>query len=205
MGFFHAGDDAQGLPEIRGYGGIGRHAGFRFQWATVQVQVLLPAPPRQKNSAPFRFRGLRKRRENCSSAASFFLFQIGPASLGSDLEIGLILDSSRALPPRQRNAAPFRFRGLRKSRENCSSAASFFLSKSEDSRGSSDLVFIAGSDLDCPGAPRQKKLTPFRFPGFRKSQESSISVSSFFLSETGVSQGTPVSGLSAGSDLDSPR
>ena len=29
---------------IRGYGGIGRHAGFRFQWATVQVQVLLPAP-----------------------------------------------------------------------------------------------------------------------------------------------------------------
>ena len=29
---------------IGGYGGIGRHAGFRFQWATVQVQVLLPAP-----------------------------------------------------------------------------------------------------------------------------------------------------------------
>ena len=55
-----------------GYGGIGRRAGFRFQWATVQVQVLLPAP-RQKNSAPFRFRGLRKRRENCTSAESFFL------------------------------------------------------------------------------------------------------------------------------------
>ena len=35
----------KGLPGIlRGYGGIGRHAGFRFQWATVQVQVLLPAP-----------------------------------------------------------------------------------------------------------------------------------------------------------------
>ena len=49
MGFFH--------KRIRGYGGIGRHAGFRFQWATVQVQVLLPAP-RQKNAAPFRFRGL---------------------------------------------------------------------------------------------------------------------------------------------------
>ena len=30
-------------------------------------------------------------------------------------------------------------------------------------------------------APRQKKLTPFRFPGFRKRRESSISVSSFFL------------------------
>ena len=41
--------------------------------------------------------------------------------------------------------------------------------------------------------PRQKKLTPFRFPGFRKSQESSISVSSFFLSETGVPKGAPVS------------
>ena len=27
-----------------GYGGIGRRAGFRFQWATVQVQILLPAP-----------------------------------------------------------------------------------------------------------------------------------------------------------------
>ena len=29
---------------ICGYGGIGRHDGFRFHWATVQVQVLLPAP-----------------------------------------------------------------------------------------------------------------------------------------------------------------
>ena len=26
-----------------GYGGIGRRAGFRFQWETVQVQVLLSA------------------------------------------------------------------------------------------------------------------------------------------------------------------
>ena len=26
-----------------GYGGIGRRAGFRFQWETVQVQVLLAA------------------------------------------------------------------------------------------------------------------------------------------------------------------
>ena len=29
---------------IRGYGGIGRHDGFRIHWATVQVQVLLPVP-----------------------------------------------------------------------------------------------------------------------------------------------------------------
>ncbi len=28
---------------LSGYGGIGRRAGFRFQWATVQVQVLLSA------------------------------------------------------------------------------------------------------------------------------------------------------------------
>ena len=31
---------------FRGYGGIGRRAGFRFQWATMQVQVLLSAPYR---------------------------------------------------------------------------------------------------------------------------------------------------------------
>ena len=43
------------------------------------------ANARQKNSTPFRFRGLRKRRENCISVESFFLLQIGPASLGSDL------------------------------------------------------------------------------------------------------------------------
>ena len=43
---------------------------------------------RQKNSAPFRFRGLLRSRENCISAESFFLPQIGPVSLGSDLENG---------------------------------------------------------------------------------------------------------------------
>ena len=35
------------LPDkfnICGYGGIGRRAGFRFRWATVQVQILLSAP-----------------------------------------------------------------------------------------------------------------------------------------------------------------
>ena len=52
--------------------------------------------------------------------------------------------------------------------------------------------------------PRQKKLTPFRFPGFRKSQESSISVSSFFLSETEISRGISVSVLNGGSDLNCP-
>ena len=51
--------------------------------------------------------------------------------------------------PRQKNSAPFRFRGLRKSRENCTSAESFFLSKSEDSRGSSDLVLNGGCPFWC--------------------------------------------------------
>ena len=47
-------------------------------------------------------------------------------------------------PPRQKNPAPFRFRGLRKSRENCISAVSFFLSKTEVSRGTSVLVCVDG-------------------------------------------------------------
>ena len=33
----------QYLNTVGGHGGIGRRAGFRFQWATVQVQVLLSA------------------------------------------------------------------------------------------------------------------------------------------------------------------
>ena len=32
---------------LRGYGGIGRRAGFRFLWATVQVQLLLSAPKKR--------------------------------------------------------------------------------------------------------------------------------------------------------------
>ena len=50
-----------------------------------QVQVLQDAPQRQKKPAPFRFHGLRKCRENSIFAVSFFLFQTGPASLGSGL------------------------------------------------------------------------------------------------------------------------
>ena len=33
-----------GREHICGYGGIGRRAGFRFQWATVWVQIPLPVP-----------------------------------------------------------------------------------------------------------------------------------------------------------------
>ena len=69
-----------------------------------------------------------------------FPFQPRPADAGlaSDWEAGSDLDCPGA--PRQKNSAPFRFRGLRKSRENCTSAESFFLSKSEVSRGTSDLA-----------------------------------------------------------------
>ena len=35
--------------KICGYGGIGRRAGFRIRWATVQVQLLLPAPYKNAN------------------------------------------------------------------------------------------------------------------------------------------------------------
>ena len=42
--------------------------------------------------------------------------------------------------PRQKKAAPFRLPGLRKSREDFTSAASFFLSETELSRGSSVSV-----------------------------------------------------------------
>ena len=61
------------------------------------VWVRVPPPaPRQKNSAPFRFRGLRKSRENCTSAESFFRSQIEPASLGFDLDSGSDIDPSGA-------------------------------------------------------------------------------------------------------------
>ena len=42
------------------------------------------AAPRRKKAAPFRFRGLRKSRENSISAESFFLSESDPLALGSD-------------------------------------------------------------------------------------------------------------------------
>lgn len=53
-----------GMTNICGYGGIGRRAGFRFQWATVQVRVLLsalkrevPNPLKERLKQAFFFRG----------------------------------------------------------------------------------------------------------------------------------------------------
>ena len=71
---------------------MGRYANWLKQAVckTATLETLLvqiqPGPPRQKKSTPFRFRGLRKSRENFISVDSFFLLQIGPAKLGSDLD-----------------------------------------------------------------------------------------------------------------------
>ena len=72
---------------ICGYGGIGRHAGFRFPWETVQVQVLLPAPHR------ISLRTTRKR-QACKRLPFPHLYSAarpsptGPAALSSDLDAG---------------------------------------------------------------------------------------------------------------------
>ena len=77
----------------------GRYLYFVFRSHARKTKCKRISPtPRQKNSTPFRFRGPRKYialrehrtpfkacRENCISVESFFLLQIGPASLGSDL------------------------------------------------------------------------------------------------------------------------
>ena len=73
------------------------------------------------------------------------------------------------------------------------SAESFFLSETGVSRGTPVSVITAGSDLDCPSAPRQKKLAAFRFPGCEEPGKLH-SAPSFFLSETVVLRETPVSG-----------
>ena len=95
----------------------------------VPVRVRSPAPPRQKKPAAFRFPGLRKSRESSTSTGSFFLFRNG--ALTGELRFGyggrVGIRAYPIAPPRQKNAAPFRFRGLRKCRESCTSAASFFL------------------------------------------------------------------------------
>ncbi len=59
----------------------------------------------------------------------------------------------------------------------------------------------AGSDLDCPGAPRQKNSASFRFRGLRKSRENCISAEFFFLSETELSRGSSVSAMENSSNM----
>ena len=54
-----------------GRGGIGRHVGFRFQWATVQVQVLSPVPNKKERlSLSFLFFNLSFEKGNGLNQAS---------------------------------------------------------------------------------------------------------------------------------------
>ena len=46
-----------------GRGGIGRHVGFRFQWATVQVQVLSPVPKKKGDQTVSFFLWFKERRD----------------------------------------------------------------------------------------------------------------------------------------------
>ena len=113
--------------------------------------VRVPPPaPRQKNSAPFRFRGLRKSRENCTSAESFFLSQIEPALLGFDLDTGSDSDSAGA-PEKGKSEQDFPFSGA----APLARMDPLRSNAKEDSRPlsrSSHADLKVGSDLDCPGA-----------------------------------------------------
>ena len=116
----------------------------------MQVQVLLPAP-RQNKAA----RSCGGTSTATSTGDLVFPFPSQTHSVG--LCDGTGSDFNCPGAPCQKNSAPFRFRGLRKSRENCTSAESFFLSETGVSRGTPVSGLIAGSDLDCTGAPRQNK------------------------------------------------
>jgi len=83
------------------------------------------------------------------------------------------------------------------------SAESFFLSETGVSRGTPVSVITAGSDLDCPSAPRQKKLAAFRFPGSEKPGKLH-SAPSFFLSKSEDSRGSSDLVLNEGSNLEAP-
>ena len=95
-------------------------------------------------------------------------------------------------PPRQKKLAAFRFPGLRKSRESSTSTGSFFLFRNGALTG--ELRFGYGGRVGLVRAypiapPRQKKPAAFRFPGLRKSRESSTSTGSFFLFRNGALTG----------------
>ena len=47
-----------------GYGGIGRHDGFRIHWSPVQVRVLLSAPTKRRAVLPVFLFILKKQNEN---------------------------------------------------------------------------------------------------------------------------------------------
>ena len=72
------------LPQqisICGYGGIGRRAGFRFQWATVWVQIPLPVPSRSRHHIACSDFFLKVRARTTAVPP----FQAQPFTLGCDL------------------------------------------------------------------------------------------------------------------------
>ena len=69
---------------------------------------------------------------------------------------GALYQTCRA-DTRQKNSAPFRFRGLRKSRENCTSAESFFLSETGASRGAPVSV-VEGRRLPSPWSEKKDRV-----------------------------------------------
>ena len=118
----------------------------------VPVRVRSPAPEKGKSEQDFPFSGAAPsaRTDPLRSNAKEDSRPLSRSS-HADLKVGSDLDCPGA--PCQKNAALFRFRGLRKSiatrekratfkacRENCTFTESFFLSNSEVSRGTSELV-----------------------------------------------------------------
>ena len=106
----------------------------------------------------FCFRGLRKSRENCISVGSFLLLRIVSASLGYDPVFLIRAKSHLALIPLLPLSGQdplrwvpirfyFRFRGLRKSRENCIYVGSFLLLRNETASPGSDPVCFTTDDL----------------------------------------------------------
>ena len=81
--------------------------------------------------------------------------------------------------PRQKKSAPFRFLGLRKSRESSTSAVSFFLSKTEVLTGNLRFGIYTGGIL----CVKIRHVT--------RTQLHSVFAASFFLSKTEVLTGEP--------------
>ena len=136
----------------------------KFLSSYFRTGVRLPsAPPRRKKPAPFRFRGFRKSRESSISAGSFLLFPIEARFDGA---------------PQLRTAQESRFR---KSRASFDCAAGLLLFPIEARFDGAPNPRVRGSYQGSDAPPRRKKPAPFRFRGFRKSRESSISAGSFLL------------------------
>ena len=159
-----------------------RMLGASARCPCLHAPVETVTPPRQTKLAPLRFRGLRKSRENCVSARSVFLSNPDPLALGSGFVKNDGIDEACSVPlprfpkePRKLHIRslrlPFRSgaRGFG-SVENVRTCLPFKLEPA-----SLGFKFVQTMVLTKPA--------PFRFRGFRKSPESSISIGFVFLSD----------------------